>query len=329
MKNKKMLLNDNISIKEENKNNYKEKEKKEANQPLLQIFFKNNKKEKNTKIFDEKSNVPQTPKATKFNSSFNFNFKKTGPEKDNKEKQNVTPIKKIKNNKYIFNNEKFKNDNDINIYSCFKNDKNNEKQKQNKNKFNNSHLYESRNFNKNKNNRNTISISLNSNSLFPSINGKASLFKLTKKGTHIDTNFEDKNKQNDYAYNNINLRNFNSNSILVTEIRPKKFPFFHKYLGDKISFQKSVNFNNANSFKNLNSEELDLKKMNNKRFNTEVSEKIINDRIYISEKTNKNNLSNNLNYNFAHEKNEINKKINKAKSFKFNNLRNINKKFKK
>ena len=318
MKNKKMFLNDNFSIKKENK--IYNQEKKEKNQPLLQIFFKNNKKEKNAKILNKKSSIPQTPKPTKFNSSFNFNFQKNESEKDLKEKKNVTPIKKIKNNKYIFNNGKFKNDNDL--ISYIKNDKKNDKQ--NKNKFNNSHLYESRNLNKNKNNRNTVSISLNNNSLFPSINGKASLFKITKKGTPLDNNLEDKNRQNNYAYNNINLQNFNSNSILVTEARPKKFSFFQKYLGDKYSFQKSVNFNNANSLKNLSSEDSDLKKINNIRFNTEISDKIINDKIYMSEKTNKNNLSSNFNYNLMHEKNEINKKINKAKSFKFNNLRNIN-----
>ena len=308
MKNKKMFLNDNYSTKEENKINFREK--KETKQPLLQIFFKNNKTEKKSKIIDKKSFIPQTPKSTKFDSSFNFNFQKNESEKDIKEKKNVTPIKKLKNNKYIFNNGESKNDNDI--YYFNKNDKNNEKQNKNKNKFNNSHLYESRNLNKNKNNRNIISTSLNNNSLFPSVNGKATLFKLTKKGTHLNNNLEDKNKQNDYAYNNINLKNFNSNSILVTETRPKKFSFY------KISFQKSINMNNINSCKNLNSEDLDLKKTNNIRFNTEISDKIINDKIY--EKANKNNFK----YNFLHENNEINKKINKTKSLKFNNLRNIN-----
>ena len=260
---------------------------------MLQIFFKNNKKEKNTKISDKKSSIPQTPKSNKFNSSFNFNFQKYESEKNTKEEKNVTPIKKIKNNKYIFNN---------------------------KNKFNNSHLYESRNLNQNNDNRNTISISLNNNLLFPSVNGKTSLFKLTKKGTKLDNNLDDKIKQNDYAYNNINLQNFNSNSILITETRPKKFSFFQKYLSNKISFQKNVNYKNVNSLKIFNSEESVLKKMNNIRFNTEISDKII------SEKTNKNNISSNFNYNYINEKNEINfnKKINKAKSFKFNNLRNIN-----
>ena len=284
-------------------------EKKGKKQPLFQILFKSNKKEK----INKKSFIPNSPKSSKFNSSFNFQNKVS--EQSTKEK-NVTPIKKLKKNEYMLNN--------ADIYN--KRDKYNNI-KQNKNKFNNSHLYESRNIINKKINKNSVSISLNNNSLFPLVNGKANLFRLKKQN---DTNKEglvdEKNNKNDTAYNNINLKNYNSNSILVTEPRTKKFNFFQKFLDDKISSHKSVNFNFINSFKNLNSEDSNLKKIPNLKINLINNIDNIDKREYLHESgiINKNNISNNCDHNNQHSKNKFDKKADKAKSVKFNNLRNNN-----
>ena len=310
MNKKKMFLKDPIPKKNDKNNKFTEK--KEQKQPLLQFFFKNNKKEK---LIDEKSSISKTPKTSKFNSSFNFNFQKKKSETNIKEK-NVTPIKKLKNNRYFFiNNGQFKKDNDIN--SLIIENEINEKQ----NKYINNHIYESRNNNR-KNNRNTRSITLNNNnSLFPNLNGNSNLFRLQKK-VNEEINLEDKNKPNDLIYNNINLKNFNSNSIFVGESRPKKFTFFEKFLGDKISSQKSVNANNANSFKNLNSEESNLKKFSHFRINTEIIDK--NDNILKTQKGNKRNYSKKVKFNLLLQNSELNKRLINPKSFQFNSLRNNN-----
>ena len=274
-------------------------EKKIKKQPFLQIFFKNNQIEK----INKKSINPNSPKSSKFNfSSLNINNKVSG---QNKQEKNITPIKKLKKNEYLLNN--------VHIYN--KKDKFNNVN-QSKNKFNNSHLYESRNNNNKKINKNSISISLNNNnSFFPTINGKVHLFRLQKKNNTNEEGFMDeKNKQNNKAYNNINLKNYNSNSIVVTEARPKNI-LFQKFLGDKISSFKSINFNYINSLKNLNTEGSDLKQISNLKINSvENRDK--------SEKNNKNNISDNFNYNIQHLKSDLDIKANKSKSVKFNNLRN-------
>ena len=313
MNKKKMLLKEPIQNKKE-KNHYLT-ENKELKQPLLQIFFKNSKKDK---LLENKASFPKSSKSPKFNSSFNFNFQKKTSEKDIKEKneKNVPPIKKLKNNRYILSNNQFKKDNDI--YSYIKDHETNEKQ--NKNKFNNNHI--SRNT-KNKNNTNTLSILLNNNnSLFPNLNGNANLFRLRKK-TNEEINLEEKNKPNDLVYNNINLKNFNSNSIFVPDSRPKKFTFFKKFLGDQISAQKSVNINNINSFKNLNSEESYLNKISNLRINTEIDKDDNNNNFKI-EKLNKSNNSKKANLNSLLENSELNKKLINEKSLLMNNIK-INK----
>ena len=300
-----MFLND---TKEDKLNNIQTK--KEPKQPMLNIFFKNNKKEK----INKKSLITKTPKSSKFNSSFNFNYQKKESEHNSKEK-NVTPIKKLKKNRYILNNGESKNNNN-DLDSNNKNNKYNEKK--NKNKFNNSHLYESRNMSNKTNNKNCVSISINNNSLFPTLNGNANLFRLNKQSnTHDENLLDEKNKQNDTVYNNINLKNFNSNSIIVTEPRQKKFTFFQKFLNDKISSHKSVNFNFVNSYKKLNSEESYLKQLSNLKINISENKNNESDKI-------KNNFLNSFNNKSLNEKNEFDKKINKAKSVKFNNIRNNN-----
>lgn len=306
MSTKKILLDDTTQLIEEKKSNFQKITDKK--QPLLQIIFKNNKKGKNS---DKNSYFHNSPKISKINSSFNYNLSNKESEKNIKEK-NDTPIKKIKNIRYILNNDQLKKDEDL--YTYIKSEKINGKQ--NKFKFNSS-----RNLNKQNNSKkNTISISLNNNSLFPTLNEKTNLFRLQKKGK--ENTFEEKTKQNDIAYKNINLKNLNSNSIIVTESRPKKFTLLQKFLGDKILNQKSMNFNTANIYKNLNSEESFLKKISNIRINSEINDK--NNNIYESEKKNKSNISNKFNYNFNLEGTDLNKKVPKAKSLKFNNIRNMN-----
>ena len=307
MYNKKMFLDDSISIKDKNT------EKKEGKTPLLQIFFNNNNiKDKN---IDKKPLITKTQQSSKFSSSFNFNFQKKASDKNIKNK-NVPVIKKLKNIKYLFNNEQIKNNDNCSFSKDSKN-----KENQIKAKFNNSHLFESRNTkNKSYNNRNTISVSLNDNSLFPILNDKTNLFRIKKNDNNKNNknNLDEKNRPNDLIYNNINLKNNNNNSIIITESRPNKFSFFQKYLGDKINSKKSVNFNNYNSYKNLISEESYLKKRSSFRINTEKTPNK-NDNIYINE-INKSNNSNTINLNL--DELELNKKINKIKSIKFNTLQN-------
>ena len=276
-------------------------EKKIKKQPFLQIFFKNNQKEK----MNKKSINPNIPKSSKFNSSsLNINNKVSDK---NKQEKNITPIKKLKKSEYLLNNVHINN----------KKDKFNNVN-QNKNKFNNSHLYESRNNNKNNNNKinkNSISISLNNNSLFPTLSGKVNLFRLQKQNIVNEEGFmNDKNKQNNKAYNNINLKNNNSSSIVLTEARPKNI-LFQKFLRDKISSFKNINFNYINSLKNLNTDDSNLKQISNLKINSVENRDN-------SEKINKNNISDNFNYNFQHLKSDLDIKINKAKYVKSNNLRN-------
>ena len=119
MSSKKIFLDDTAPIKQEKKNNYQKINDKR--QPVLQIFFKNNKKEKN---IDKNSFFYSTPKSSKFNSSFN-NLSQKETQKNIKER-NGASIRKIKNNRYILSNNKFKKDGDL--YRYIKSEKTNEKQ---------------------------------------------------------------------------------------------------------------------------------------------------------------------------------------------------------
>ena len=292
-----MFLDDSISTKENN-NNIIDREKKEENNTLLDKYIKSNKKEK---ISDKKTSfTPKTQKSSKINSSFNHNYQKNSSEKSIK----YNSIKKIKNSKYLFNNGQ--------IYSYPKENKNKEDQTK-------PHLYESRNLNKkDKNDRNTISVSLNNNSLFPNLNSNTNLFRL-KKNENNKNSLDEKNKpNNDLIYNNINLKNYNNNSIVVTESRQKKLSFFQQFLRDNISSKKIANLHNYNSY--LNSELSYLKNLSHCRINTEIMTNK-SDNIYKNE-NNKTNNSNNLI--FLLEETELNKKIKKVKSIKFNTLQNNN-----
>ena len=303
MYNKKVFLDDSISVKE------KSVAKKDAKSPLLQIFFNNNNK-KDTNI-DKKPLITNTQQSSKFNSSFNFNFQKKSSEKNLKER-NVQSIKKLKNIKYVFNNEQIKNNDNCSLSIDNKTNEN-----QMKAKFNNSHLYESRNIkNKSNNNRNTISVSLNDNSLFPTLIEKTNLFRIKKNENNRNNknNLDEINRPNDLIYNNINLQNFNNNSIVITESRPSKFTFFKKYLGDKIISKKSVHFNN----KNIIYDESYLNKISSFKINTEKTPNK-NDKIYINE-INKSNNSNTIILNL--DEKELSTKKDKIKNIKFNTLQN-------
>ena len=307
-----MFLND-TTLKNKENNNF---EKKNPKRPLLQIFFKNNKKGKS---INQKTLIPKSPKLPKYNQSFNFNYQNKHSVLNVTEK-NVTPIKKLKNNRYILSSDKSLKNEDL--YSYFLDEEINEK----KNKNNNNNNTQSRNININNRGQNisfdiyTISNSTNNNSILPNLSRNTNLFRLQKR-VNNDKNIISKNRRNNLIFNNINFNN-NSNSIFVSESTLKKYPFFQRSLGNKVLNQKSLDSrlltndsNNYNSIKNIN-----LKDSSNLRLNTESIDNTNN--IYKIKK--RNIKKNDLLFSFSNEKKVLSEKKNKPNKDIYSNNELIN-----
>ena len=273
-------------------------EKNEENHPILKLINKKN------------SFISQSYRDNSFSNSDEHN------QNINKSKNEIlTPKNKIiknNNNRYAFSYEKLYSNDENNIINkeIIKDEK--RYSLKHYNIYNNLSDINKSLFNSKSN----LSSSYNNNIILPSLNINQNLFRLNKK--RHNNNFYAKTEKNDKI-------NTNNNSVFDSTPRPKRYTLLEKFKGNKVLFQKSIEFcllnNNSNktTYRNLTSKETS-NKINHNLIN--ITKKINTDKANTCKKTDyKTNIKNNIILNFEYDKNQLNKKFNKRKSLNYNNTK--------